>query len=132
MLHEHSVTSEGVASATHAAPLTHAVPRWVGFRRAIPAAGFAGVCAAAAFTELSVDEGTILCPFRLLTGSWCPGCGCTRALKALVRGNIGDSLAMNPWTAVLFVQALVISVAMLVLPTRTIAWLKRHQVVIGH
>ena len=104
---------------------------WVGFRRAIPAVGFAGICAAAAFTELSADEGTVLCPFRLFTGGWCPGCGCTRALKALVRGNVGDSLAMNPWTAVLFVQAFILSIAMLVLPTRTIAWLKRHQLIIG-
>ena len=109
----------------------HAAPKWVGWRRAIPAVGFAGICAAAAFTELSADEGTVLCPFRLLTGGWCPGCGCTRALKALVRGNISDSLAMNPWTVVLFVQALVLSVGMLVVPTRTAHWLKQHQVVFG-
>ena len=115
----------------HPAPQRHTPPRWVGWRRTIPAVGFAGVCAAAALTELSADEGTVLCPFRLLTGGWCPGCGCTRALKALVRGNISDSLAMNPWTAVLFVQAFVVSIGMLLVPTRTVTWLKRHQLIIG-
>lgn len=104
---------------------------WVGPRRSLPAVGFIGVCAAAAFTELSADEGQVLCPYRLLTGGWCPGCGCTRALKALVRGDVRDSLAMNPWTIVLFVQALVVSVALLIVPERTVAWVKRHSVAVG-
>lgn len=104
---------------------------WVGVRRALPAVGFAGVCAAAAFTELSAEEGQVLCPYRLLTGGWCPGCGCTRALKALVRGDVRDSLAMNPWTLVLFVQALVVSVAMLAVPARTVNWLNRNKVAIA-
>ena len=101
--------------------------RWVGPRRAIPAIGIAGVCAAAAFTELSADEGTIYCPYRILTGGWCPGCGCTRALKALVRGNVTESLAMNPVTSLLFVQAVVASICLLVMPARTVAWVNRHR-----
>lgn len=104
---------------------------WVGVRRALPALGFAGVCAAAALTELSAEEGQVFCPYRLLTGGWCPGCGGTRALKALIRGDVRDSLAMNPWTLVLFVQALVVSVAMLAMPARTVAWLKGHSVAIA-
>lgn len=104
---------------------------WVGPRRSLPAIGFIGVCAAAAFTELSAEEGQVLCPYRLLTGGWCPGCGCTRALKALVRGDVRDSLAMNPWTLVLFVQALVVSVALLVVPERTVTWVRKHRVNIG-
>lgn len=104
---------------------------WVGPRRSLPAIGFIGVCAAAAFTELSAEEGQVLCPYRLLTGGWCPGCGCTRALKALVRGEVRDSLAMNPWTLVIFVQALVVSVALLVTPERTVAWVRQHRVAVG-
>ena len=100
---------------------------WVGVRRAVPAVGFIGVCAAAAFTELSAEEGQVFCPYRLITGGWCPGCGCTRALKALVRGDISDSLTMNPWTLVLFVQAFVASIALLVLPERTVSWVKKNQ-----
>ncbi len=119
--------------ASHGAPVTAdaAALNWVGMRRAMPALGFAGVCAAAAFTELSAEEGQVFCPFRLLTGGWCPGCGCTRALKALVRGDVRDSLAMNPWTLVLFVQALLVSVALLVSPSRTVAWVQRHRVAIA-
>lgn len=101
--------------------------RWVGPRRAIPALGLAGVCAAAAFTELSAEEGTIYCPYRILTGGWCPGCGCTRAVKALVRGNVTESLAMNPVSALLFVQAVVASVLLLVMPARTVAWISKHR-----
>lgn len=102
-------------------------PHWVGVRRALPAAGFVGVCAAAAFTELSADEGQVFCPYRLLTGGWCPGCGCTRALKALVRGDVRESLTMNPWTLVLFTQALVASLALLIVPERTVSWLRANQ-----
>lgn len=104
---------------------------WVGVRRALPAIGFAGVCAAASLTELSADEGQVFCPYRLLTGGWCPGCGGTRALKALVRGDIRDSLVMNPWTLVLFVQALVVSVAMLAMPARTVTWIRSNSVAIA-
>ncbi len=130
----HTLTA---ASYPDAAPIEHhhnhahtATP-WVGVRRAIPAAGFIGVCAAAALTELSAEEGQILCPYRLVTGGWCPGCGCTRALKALVRGDVRDSIAMNPWTLVLFVQALVVSIALLAVPERTVTWVRRNSVRIG-
>lgn len=111
----------------HVPPVT----AWVGPRRAIPAIGFIGVCAAAAFTELSAEEGQVFCPYRLFTGGWCPGCGCTRALKALVRGDVRDSLAMNPWTLVIFVQALVASVALLVVPERAVSWLRKNRVRVG-
>lgn len=109
----------------------HAPRDWVGMRRALPALGFAGVCAAAALTELSAEEGQVFCPYRLLTGGWCPGCGGTRALKALIRGDVRDSLAMNPWTLVLFIQAFVVSAAMLAMPTRTVTWLRSHSVAIA-
>jgi hypothetical protein len=36
------------------------------------------------------------CVFEKLTGLYCPGCGATRALHALVHGDIGRALAMNP------------------------------------
>ena len=99
---------------------------WVGPRRSLPAVGLIGVCAAAALTELSADEGQVFCPYRLATGGWCPGCGGTRALKHLVRGDVGQSLAMNPWTTVLFVQALAISVGLLAKPSTTVSWLRRY------
>jgi hypothetical protein len=36
------------------------------------------------------------CPFQALTGYFCPGCGTTRALHALVHGHLGEALGLNP------------------------------------
>lgn len=36
------------------------------------------------------------CPSRWLTGLFCPGCGSTRALHALLHGDLPGALAMNP------------------------------------
>lgn len=36
------------------------------------------------------------CMFRLFTGYYCVGCGLTRALHALVHGDIARAFAMNP------------------------------------
>ena len=36
------------------------------------------------------------CMFRALTGYFCVGCGLTRALHALVHGDVAGALAMNP------------------------------------
>ena len=42
------------------------------------------------------DGGLFLpCPFRALTGSWCPGCGLTRATHHLFRGNLTQALSYN-------------------------------------
>jgi len=43
-----------------------------------------------------LSEGPIICPFRLITGINCPSCGTTRALGELSRGNLEDSLNLNP------------------------------------
>lgn len=36
------------------------------------------------------------CLFHQFTGLYCPGCGITRALHALLHGDIGQMMAMNP------------------------------------
>jgi Protein of unknown function (DUF2752) len=36
------------------------------------------------------------CPFRLLTGLQCPGCGVTRALHQIVHGNFVAAFMLNP------------------------------------
>ena len=41
-----------------------------------------------------------LCPFRLLTGWPCLGCGSGRALAALSRGELGAALEANPLAVV--------------------------------
>lgn len=41
-----------------------------------------------------------LCPFYVLTGFWCPGCGSSRAMHALTHGDVTEALARNPVTTV--------------------------------
>lgn len=36
------------------------------------------------------------CTFHEVTGLYCPGCGCTRAAKFLIRGDVKQSLIFNP------------------------------------
>lgn len=46
------------------------------------------------------------CIFRMLTGYYCPGCGGTRALRALLRGHFLQSVYYHP--LVLYLAVLVI------------------------
>lgn len=46
------------------------------------------------------------CPFRMLTGLQCPGCGTTRALHQLLHGNVGAAFRLNPMLFVLMAVAL--------------------------
>ena len=58
------------------------------------------------------------CPFYALTGLFCPGCGSTRCLHALVHLDLAQAMAMNPLlvTALLPLAVLVLHGAGL-LPT---------------
>ncbi|MGW6695747.1 DUF2752 domain-containing protein [Rhodococcus sp. NPDC054953] len=56
------------------------------------------------------------CPFRALTGLWCPGCGGLRAAGHLTNGEVLASLASNPFVAPL---ALVLVLAWL-------GWVRRR------
>jgi len=48
------------------------------------------------------DGGTFIpCPFRSLTGWWCPGCGMTRATHHLLRGNVMQALHFNLFVVVI-------------------------------
>jgi hypothetical protein len=40
------------------------------------------------------------CPFHLYLGILCPGCGTTRALAALLHGDIGEALRLNSLTTI--------------------------------
>lgn len=44
----------------------------------------------------AAGQGTIPCLFRTLTGFYCPGCGGTRALKALLHGKLWLSFCYHP------------------------------------
>jgi hypothetical protein len=40
------------------------------------------------------------CPLHALTGWYCPGCGSLRAFHQLLRGNLQNALALNPFAVV--------------------------------
>lgn len=44
------------------------------------------------------DDGPVLCPWRLLTGYPCPGCGGIRAMSAIVVGQFEQAWLLNPIT----------------------------------
>src|SRR5690606_16747481 len=65
-----------------------------------------GCClaAGAAYVVASdpAEGGTFLpCPFRTLTGWWCPGCGLTRATHHLLRGDVMQALRYNLFVLVI-------------------------------
>jgi hypothetical protein len=69
----------------------------------------AGVCVVAALSPVGEDDGQVLCPFRLATGGWCPGCGGTRAVRSFVRADVATALTLNPWAVLVMAQAVVIT-----------------------
>lgn len=44
-----------------------------------------------------------LCPFRAITGWWCPGCGGVRAISDLVRFDVVEAIGHNVLAVVLVV-----------------------------
>lgn len=58
------------------------------------------VAAGLAYYAFASVFGGIPCPFRLVTGLKCPGCGITTMILALGRGDVGAALAANPFLLV--------------------------------
>jgi hypothetical protein len=48
---------------------------------------------------------TIPCPFHAATGLWCPGCGMTRGMHRLVRGDLIGALSFNVFVPLVVVAA---------------------------
>ena len=46
------------------------------------------------------------CPFRMMTGLECPGCGTTRALHHLLHGRVEEAFHLNPMLFLLLAVAL--------------------------
>ena len=42
------------------------------------------------------EEGPVLCPWRLITGYPCPGCGGIRAMSAICTGDFEQAWLLNP------------------------------------
>lgn len=71
------------------------------------------VCLSAMFLVSMVwrvpDESTfILCPFRMVTGLLCPGCGMTRAFCALGHGELRRAIHFNALSPLLYLSLIVV------------------------
>ncbi len=56
------------------------------------------------FATLFYDRVPIpLCPFKLLTGIPCPGCGGLRAANVLLQGDVLEALYINPLSCVVMI-----------------------------
>jgi hypothetical protein len=64
---------------------------------ALAGVGAGAVVVAALADPASIEDGPVLCPFRLMTGLPCPGCGLTRSWVYLVHGEWSDAVAANPF-----------------------------------
>jgi hypothetical protein len=67
---------------------------------AAPALAVAAAAAAAVSYVALVDPNEPghypLCPFRSLTGYYCPGCGSLRMVHAAAHGHLGEAFGRNP------------------------------------
>ena len=62
------------------------------------------------------------CVFNLLTGLLCPGCGGTRALHALLHGDVAGAFAFNPLLFVAMGTAAFVTVRPVMLTKAWFAW----------
>jgi hypothetical protein len=61
--------------------------------------------------QQSLEDGPVICPFRLATGLPCPGCGLARSWVALGDGEVGTALDRHPLGPLPFVFAVAAVVA---------------------
>lgn len=72
--------------------------------RALYAAPLFAAMILAAWTP--TEDGPTICPFALATGSACPGCGMTRAMGYLARGDLASALTFHPLVILIAIQGL--------------------------
>jgi len=101
-----------VATAWSGAPRPQRTrSRWVVYEAWAGAAVFAGLFALTATISPEQPGHYPLCPFRALTGWYCPGCGSLRALHDLAHGHFATALTHN-------------AVLILMLPVAGVVWLR--------
>lgn len=77
----------------------------------IYSAGAVSLALLVVLSALSTDDGPVLCPYRVCTGGYCPGCGLTRAGGHLLRGQVAQSWSQHPYLILMVVQAPLIGLA---------------------
>lgn len=75
--------------------------------------GATALTTAVVVPESMSTNGPVLCPFRLVTGLPCPGCGLTRSWVAIGHGDLHGAFAYNAFgpLSMAFVASLVVLVA---------------------
>lgn len=73
--------------------------------------GAAALGAACVFSPSGVESGPPLCPFAVMTGLPCPGCGLTRSWVAFMHGDVGSAFTFNAFGPVFLVLTAVTVVA---------------------
>jgi hypothetical protein len=96
---------------------------------AAPLACGCGLAIAATYVAVHdpSDGGLVpACPFRTVTGLWCPGCGLTRATHHLLRGHVSTAMHYN---ALVFLVLALITATWVVWTVeaagRQVAWVRR-------
>lgn len=94
------------------APRVGALRRWVHHSRFAPPAVLAAAATAGWWLRPQLAPGPLSfgpfrCPVRALTGFDCPGCGSTRCLSALARGDLLTAVDHNLLVVVVVVAAVV-------------------------
>jgi len=85
-----------VARAFHALGLGQTAFTWIGSALR-PASVLTAMLIGAALLPVSwVTTTPSLCPFKLVTGLPCPGCGMTRSVVTLMHGDLTASLYFHP------------------------------------
>jgi hypothetical protein len=92
-------SSSGTARSAHTTPIG---------LLALVSAG--ALCAAATLSPDQAQAGPVVCPFRLVTGLPCPGCGMTRAWVFLLHGRVRDAVVANAFVLVTLPAAAVVLV----------------------
>lgn len=74
------------------------------------------------------------CPLFEMTGLYCPGCGATRAVKALAHGDFWGALHDNAWMFLFAGPAMALSAATSVLnpPDQQREWIRRFLLVTAY
>jgi hypothetical protein len=102
----------------------------------VAAGGVAALGLACLFAPAGIEDGPVICPFRLVTGLPCPGCGLTRSWVYLTHGQWRDSFAAHPFGWLLAAVAIVLAVAVVTArvrrqPAPPLDRLVKHPVAIG-
>ena len=94
---------------------TETTPRWLHVAAIVTAPV---VCAVLYLADPSGSGLYPLCPFRAMTGLYCPGCGTLRAGNRLLQGRLDDALALNPLAVLAVPVALYALASSLLVVTR--------------